>query len=71
MSATKTKSKRSTATTRSSSNNTPAENQQDGDKSPGQDLMHYLKEYAREQPGVAAAWCFGIGFIVGWRLKPW
>ncbi len=35
------------------------------------DLVDYLKEYAREKPEVAALWCFGIGFILGWKLKPW
>ena len=37
----------------------------------GRDLIEYLKEYAREKPEVAALWCFGIGFILGWKLKPW
>jgi hypothetical protein len=37
----------------------------------GNDLIEYLKEYAREKPEVAALWCFGIGFILGWKLKPW
>jgi hypothetical protein len=30
-----------------------------------------LKEYARERPEVVALWCFGIGFVLGWKLKPW
>jgi hypothetical protein len=30
-----------------------------------------LKEYARENPGAAALWCLGIGFVLGWKLKPW
>lgn len=38
---------------------------------PKQDLVEYLKDYAREKPEVAALWCFGIGFVVGWKLKPW
>lgn len=38
---------------------------------PSQDLMDYLKSYAREKPDVAALWCFGLGFVVGWKLKPW
>ena len=38
---------------------------------PGRDLMHYLREYARARPEVAALWCFGIGFVLGWKLKPW
>ncbi len=37
----------------------------------GHDVIDYLKEYAREKPEVAALWCFGIGFILGWKLKPW
>ncbi len=31
----------------------------------------YLKESAREKPEVAALWCLSIGFILGWKLKPW
>jgi hypothetical protein len=29
------------------------------------------QQSAREKPEVAALWCFGIGFILGWKLKPW
>ena len=36
-----------------------------------EDLTDYLKAYAREKPDVAALWCFGIGFVLGWKLKPW
>lgn len=35
------------------------------------DVIDYLKEYAREKPEVAALWCLGIGFILGWKIKPW
>ena len=35
------------------------------------DVMEYLKTYAREKPEMAALWCFGIGFVLGWKLKPW
>jgi hypothetical protein len=38
---------------------------------PVNDLMNYLREYARERPEVVALTCFGIGFILGWKLKPW
>lgn len=38
---------------------------------PSQDVVEYFKEYARQKPEVAALWCFGIGFILGWKLKPW
>ena len=38
---------------------------------PGDDILEYLATYARQNPGTAALWCFGIGFIIGWKLKPW
>jgi hypothetical protein len=45
---------------------------QTGDKlQPSQDLFVYAQEYARERPEVVALWCFGIGFVLGWKLKPW
>ncbi len=30
-----------------------------------------LREYAQENPEAAALWCLGLGFVLGWRLKPW
>jgi ElaB/YqjD/DUF883 family membrane-anchored ribosome-binding protein len=30
-----------------------------------------IEDYARENPLTFAAWAFGIGFILGWKLKPW
>jgi len=38
---------------------------------PVDDLIEYFREYARERPEVVALTCFGIGFILGWKLKPW
>lgn len=38
---------------------------------PVDDFVHYLTEYARNNPGSAALWCLGIGFVLGWKLKPW
>jgi hypothetical protein len=38
---------------------------------PLDDFMAYLREYTRERPEVVALTCFTIGFILGWRLKPW
>jgi len=35
------------------------------------DLLTHLKKYASENPAEAALWCFGVGFVLGWRLKPW
>jgi hypothetical protein len=37
----------------------------------GRDMVEYLREYARENPEAAALWCFGIGFVLGWKLKLW
>ena len=37
----------------------------------GRDIVHYLRDYARENPESAALWCFGIGFVLGWKLKLW
>jgi hypothetical protein len=38
---------------------------------PAEDILAYLRDFAREKPDVAALWCFGIGFVLGWKLKPW
>lgn len=38
---------------------------------PSKDFVQYMKDYARDKPDVAALWCFGIGFVIGWKLKPW
>ena len=38
---------------------------------PCTDLVEYFQQYARERPEVVALWCFGIGFSLGWKLKPW
>jgi hypothetical protein len=37
----------------------------------GTSLLTLLKEYARERPEVLAYWTFGIGFVLGWKLKLW
>ena len=38
---------------------------------PCTDMVAYFQQYARERPEVVALWCFGIGFVLGWKLKPW
>ena len=38
---------------------------------PCSDLTEYFRQYARERPEVVALWCLGIGFVLGWKLKPW
>jgi hypothetical protein len=30
-----------------------------------------VEDYARSEPLKFAAWVFGIGFILGWKMKPW
>lgn len=43
----------------------------EGRRQPGQDLAVYLRDYARQEPEMAALWCLGIGFVLGWKLRPW
>jgi len=35
------------------------------------DMVEYITEYARQKPGHAALACIGVGFVLGWKLKPW
>jgi hypothetical protein len=35
------------------------------------DLVEYVTEYAKQNPSSAMLWALGIGFFLGWRLKPW
>ena len=37
----------------------------------GRDMVQFVREYVRENPESAALWCLGIGFVLGWKLKPW
>ena len=46
-------------------------NQGENALQPFDDMYKYFQEYARERPDVVALWCFGIGFVLGWKLKPW
>lgn len=34
-------------------------------------LAERVKQFARDEPISFGLWAFGIGFLVGWRLKPW
>ncbi|MBL8827939.1 MAG: hypothetical protein JNM18_13260 [Planctomycetaceae bacterium] len=36
-----------------------------------EDVGTYLKRYARERPEVVAYTCFAVGFLLGWKLRPW
>ncbi len=35
------------------------------------DVVVSLREFARESPEKFALSCLGVGFILGWKLKPW
>lgn len=35
------------------------------------DALERVKHYAREEPISFGLWAFGVGFLLGWRLKPW
>jgi hypothetical protein len=37
----------------------------------GVTLKELFREYARENPEVVAACCLGLGFALGWKLRPW
>jgi hypothetical protein len=28
-----------------------------------------FKEYARERPEIVTMWAFGLGFVLGWKLR--
>ena len=35
------------------------------------DLVAHLEQYRSERPAMVALWCLGVGFVLGWKLKPW
>ena len=39
--------------------------------SAGDAAIECMKQYAQERPEVVTLWAFGIGFVLGWKLKPW
>lgn len=49
----------------------PSSGQSGSTLQPTQDIVDYVREYARQKPDVAALWCFGLGIVVGWKIKPW
>jgi hypothetical protein len=34
-------------------------------------VVDCIEDYARAKPVSFALWTFGIGFALGWKLKPW
>jgi hypothetical protein len=35
------------------------------------EALDRFKNHAREHPTEVALWALGIGFVLGWKLKPW
>jgi hypothetical protein len=60
-----------TAQSQSQSRASESKGGQQDEFNPSTDLVEYCKEYARQKPEMMALWCFGIGFVLGWKLKPW
>lgn len=36
-----------------------------------QDAIERTKQYARDEPVTFGLIALGVGFVLGWRLKPW
>ena len=34
-------------------------------------MVESVEDYAHREPMKFAAWVFGIGFVLGWKIKPW
>ena len=49
----------------------PASMRPQGDMKIVDDLVLYFKKYAKERPQTLALACLGVGFVLGWKLKPW
>jgi hypothetical protein len=37
---------------------------------PISDFADYVRRYAHERPMVVGICCFGLGFVLGWKVKP-
>ncbi len=35
------------------------------------DALDHVKAYARENPVAFGLYALGVGFLLGWKLKPW
>ena len=35
------------------------------------DMLDHVRSYAKENPVAFGFWALGVGFVLGWRLKPW
>ncbi len=36
-----------------------------------QDIIDAMLKYSKEKPAAAGLICLGVGFVLGWKLKPW
>jgi hypothetical protein len=59
------------STRKRDSNDRPAEGREHNPLQPWDDLVTYVRGYMREEPEISACVCLGLGFILGWKLKPW
>lgn len=53
------------------SNGNPSTRSAEEVPNPFNTTLECFKEYAKARPEVVSLWAFGIGFVLGWRLKPW
>jgi hypothetical protein len=44
---------------------------QEGNRSITEEVLQSLRSMIHAKPEQAALWCLGIGFVLGWKLKPW
>lgn len=40
-------------------------------KSASEAAVEAFKDYARERPEIVTMWAFGVGFVLGWKLRIW
>lgn len=36
-----------------------------------ENTLESVEAYAREKPWEFGLWMLGVGFVLGWKLKPW
>lgn len=66
-----TKQKKSGSNSENTARQTIAEIAGNEDLSASEALLECCKQYAKERPEVVTLWAFGVGFVLGWKLKPW
>jgi len=56
---------------RSQAQNSNSSLREAADEGTLQSMTEYVRDCIRANPESAALWCFGIGFVLGWKIKPW